>query len=56
MKLSESWPLVLHCGTLAVALSFVVSGGIIWHGDATRSQSLTARILNDLDKGNQDIR
>ena len=56
MTLHGSWHVVLPCCTLAVALSFVISGSFVWHGDATLSQSLTARVLKDLDKDNQDIR
>ena len=56
MTLFGNWPLVLHCCTLAVALSFAISGSVVWRGDAAPSQSLTAQILNDLDKGNEHIR
>ena len=56
MTLAGKRPLVVHCSLLVVALCFVVSGCGIWRGNAIRSQFLTAQLLNDLDRGNQDIR
>lgn len=56
MTLSGKWPFVVHCCILAVAVFLAVSGSVTWHGNAVQSQSLTARVLDDLDKGNDDIR
>ena len=56
MTLSGKRPVIVHCSLLVIALSIAVSGSIIWRGDAIRAQSLTAQLLDDLDKGNQDIR